>query len=111
MWITSPSAAERAQTFGSPGPGTLTAPSEASLMYIRRSVPAMQRRPSPRCVAGAIELPCTTKLSAEGASYALERSSESDPTLGFPEAESRAPAEGKNGNEFRQPCPGEPLFA
>src|SRR4029453_15915939 len=106
--IESPSAAERAHTPGSTGPGTLTTPPDASLVYSRRRVPPVQRRPSPRSSTCEFAVPCTTRLSAPGGSSALERSSESDPTLGFPEPEAGPPAAPA---EFRQPSPVEPLFA
>lgn len=55
--ITSPVAADRADTLGSPAEGAEDAPACAVRAYIRRSEPPAQRKPSPKPNAGTARLP------------------------------------------------------
>src|SRR5206468_1082659 len=106
--VGSPSAADRAETDGSPGCGIVTDPPTAFLVYGRLSVPPAQRRPSPKSAGATDALPCRRMLVAVAISPEEVKCTVSQARLASPLATSSAPPVPA---EFWQPWPEEPLFA
>src|SRR5689334_1676988 len=91
--ISEPSAADLAGMLGSPAPGALMLPPDATFTYRRLTVPAAQRTPWPKLIPGLKALPWIRIDPAVAFSLAVVKVSVEAATEATPEPAMEAPPE------------------